>query len=129
MTTETTFKPGPRVTPEEVDANIADIRFFTAAQGAFGADMYRDGTTPMPAPSPLDLLTFCVLTLKNGYTVHGISACAAPEIFDAEIGKDFALKDAKSKCWPLLGFRLRDRLSAEAHFGSQPSYPETGSLI
>ena len=57
-------------------------------------------------------LTVCVLTMRNGFTVTGESACASPENFNAEIGQAFAKAKAREKIWPLLGFRLRDQLSA-----------------
>lgn len=60
---------------------------------------------------PLHLLTFCVLVLRNGFTVTGESACASPENFDADIGRRIARENAERKIWPLLGFRLRDELS------------------
>jgi len=67
-----------------------------------------------PEPSgPLALLTFCVLVLKNGYTVTGESACASPENFDAEIGRRIARENAVQKIWPLLGFALKERLHTE----------------
>lgn len=59
-------------------------------------------------------LTICILTLKNGFTVVGTSSCAAPENFNEEIGRHFALKDAERQVWPLLGFRLKDQLAKEA---------------
>jgi hypothetical protein len=52
------------------------------------------------------------LTLRNGFTVTGESACASPENFNAEIGQKIARQNAREKLWPLLGFRLRDQLSA-----------------
>ena len=57
-------------------------------------------------------LTVCCLTLKNGFTVLGESACASPENFDAEIGRKAARENARQKLWPLLGFRLKDQLAA-----------------
>ena len=42
----------------------------------------------------LGLLTFCVLVLRNGFTVTGESACASPENFDAEIGRKVARANA-----------------------------------
>ena len=57
------------------------------------------------------LLTRCVLTLQNGFTVTGESACASAENFDAEIGKRVAREDAKRKIWPLLGYELRSQLA------------------
>lgn len=61
---------------------------------------------------PGTCLTVCCLTLSNGFNVIGESACASPENFDAEIGRKIAFANAREKLWPLLGFRLRDQLSA-----------------
>lgn len=47
----------------------------------------------------------------NGFTVTGESACASPENFNAEIGRKIARQNAVDKLWPLLGFRLRDKLA------------------
>ena len=58
----------------------------------------------------LDLLTFCVLMLRNGFMVTGESACASPENFDAEIGRKIARENAINKVWPLMGYeRLNSR--------------------
>lgn len=96
----------PRVTPDDVEAEIASAHYFTARDGAEGASG-GGGTYPVS----LGLLTFCVLVLRNGFTVTGESACASPENFDAEIGRKVARQNAIAKVWPLLGFRLRDRLA------------------
>lgn len=97
----------PRVTPADIEENIASEHYFTAADGAFATE----GQRPMALPDdPLALLTFCVLVLRNGFTVTGESACASPENFDAEIGRKIARQNAAQKIWPLLGFRLRDNL-------------------
>ena len=61
---------------------------------------------------PGSCLTVCCLTMKNGFTVTGESACASPENFNAEIGQKIARENARQKIWPLLGFRLRDQLAA-----------------
>ena len=103
----------PRVMPADIEANIASEHYFTAAHGVEGAlaklelHQRHPGDTP---PVNLGLLTFCVLVLRNGFTVTGESACASPETFDAEIGRRIARENAINKVWPLLGFRLRDRL-------------------
>ena len=60
---------------------------------------------------PGSCLTVCCLTMKNGFTVIGKSACASPENFNAEIGQKLARENARNKIWPLLGFRLRDQLA------------------
>ena len=100
----------PRVTPADIEAEIASEHYFTAAEGVSGAA--RGGRIVGDDARPLHLLTFCVLALRNGFTVTGESACASPENFDAEIGRKIARQNAAQKIWPLLGFRLRDKLSA-----------------
>ena len=55
----------------------------------------------------LKLLTFCVLVLRNGFTITGESACASPENFDAELGKKIARANAINKVWPLMGYALK----------------------
>jgi len=91
----------PRVTMADIEANIAGEYFFTA-------DKATDGC---PQFDSLRLLTFCVLVLKNGFTVTGESACASPENFDAEIGRKIARQNAVDKIWPLMGYALKEKLS------------------
>lgn len=102
----------PRVTPQDIEDEIMSIHFFTAEQGA----RHQDAVNPLDhgdVPSTLGLLTFCVLRLRNGFTVTGESACASPENFDADIGRRIARENAVEKIWPLLGFRLRDQLATQ----------------
>ena len=103
----------PRVTPADIEANIASEHYFAAADGA---RMSPDGNWPIHSlnTGSLGLLTFCVLVLRNGFTVHGVSACASPENFNAEIGRRIARENAEREIWPLLGFRLRDELARPA---------------
>lgn len=107
----------PRVTLAEIEAEIVYESYFTAAEGVFGADYLASNPPFVPSadtPPTLNLLTFCVLVLRNGFTVTGESACVSPENFDAEIGRRIAREHAVEKLWPLLGFRLADRLKREA---------------
>ena len=55
-------------------------------------------------------LTVCCLTLENGFTVTGESACASPENYDAELGMKIARDKAKGKIWQLEGYLLKQRL-------------------
>ena len=105
----------PRVTPADIEANIASEHYFTAADGYRSNpcfDPHGQLHEPLPAPPSLELLTFCVLVLRNGFTVTGLSACASPENFDAEIGRKIAYQNAVNKIWPLMGYELKQRLSA-----------------
>jgi hypothetical protein len=103
----------PRVTPQDIGDEIASEHYFTAMDGVAGRAGSPAIVAGTPTRSPLDLLTFCVLVLKNGYTVTGESACVSPENFNAAIGREIARVDAVRKVWSLLGFRLKDRLSAK----------------
>lgn len=100
----------PRVTPADIEAEITSTFYFTAADGVRGES--EMGTSPAGRAKSLELLTFCVLVLRNGFTVTGESACASPENFNSEIGRRIARENAVNKVWPLLGFRLRDELAA-----------------
>lgn len=59
---------------------------------------------------PDTTLTICVLTVENGFTVTGESACADPANFNTEIGESFAYEQAFEKLWPLEGYLLKQRL-------------------
>lgn len=145
----------PRITPEDIEANIAAEYYFTAEQAVSGFStamvdrflgwklpkdfdpdagisfeegaLWPSGTNLLhagqakemleyvvggvPVMPGLGLLTFCVLVLRNGFTVTGESACASPENFDAEIGRKIARQNAINKVWPLMGYELRSKLT------------------
>lgn len=82
----------PRITPDMISREIIDVDYHVF---------------------PTSCLTVCCLTLTNGFTVTGASACASPENFDAKIGRNIAYNDAREKIWPLLGFRLKDQLMGQ----------------
>jgi len=92
----------PRITPADIEANIAAQYTFTA-WAALGEDV--------PRMDQLKLLTIAVLVLENGFTVTGESACASPENFDAELGAKIAIGNAKAKIWPLMGYALKQSLT------------------
>lgn len=96
----------PRVSLADMEAKIERELYFTAGQAEaaiYDAEQSND---------PLDLLTICILVMRNGFTVVGKSAPASPENFDPEKGKRFAYEDAIKQLWPLEGYALRERLSA-----------------
>lgn len=103
----------PRVTPADVEENIIAEHYFVASDAiqhenavhAWKGDGWWLGGT--------QLLTFCVLVLRNGFTVTGESACASPENFDAALGQKIARKNAVDKMWSLMGYALKDRLATK----------------
>lgn len=96
----------PRVSLDDIKDNIAAENYFTA-----GAALQALG---QPCSQAHDLLTICILTTFNGFTVIGKSAVASPENFDAEKGRTFAREDAIRQLWPLMGYELRQRLHDKA---------------
>ena len=79
----------PRITPELIDSKIHDKHFHVFE---------------------MTCLTVCCLTLDNGFTVTGESACASPENFNQEIGEKIAFENARGKIWMLEGYLLKQRL-------------------
>ena len=82
----------PRLTPARIDEVIMDSQYHVF-----------DGSQ----------LTVCCITLRNGFTVVGESACASPENFDEELGRKIAFEKARDKIWPLEGYLLKQMLAFE----------------
>ncbi len=100
----------PRVTPADIEANIVGEHYFIASAAAGMSPVQGVDFTPPRLVHPMDLLTFCVLVLRNGFTVTGESACASPENFDAEIGRKIARQNAVDKMWPLMGYEVKTQV-------------------
>ena len=94
----------PRASLSDMESKIVASYYFTAGEAA--------SALAQPAMDALNLLTICILVMRNGFTVIGKSAPASPENFDAEKGQRFAYEDAIMQLWPLEGYALRERLSA-----------------
>lgn len=108
-------KTAPRITSADIQAAIASVWYINGSTGVV-ADDYQP---PVPIGHPLELLTFCVLVLRNGFTVTGESACASPENFDAEIGRKIARQNAEQKIWMLEGYLLKESL-----YNEQQEHPD-----
>lgn len=88
---------GPRVTSSDVYAAIVSDQYH-----------HFPGTTH----------TVCCLTLKNGHTVVGDSACVIPANFNEEIGRQLAYEKAVDKVWEVLGYELRTEISGSCRRGA-----------
>ena len=100
----------PRLTPEIIDSKIVGVEYILTRDVC-----KRDnGVEIFDAPESLQTLIFCILTLENGFTVTGESACASPENFDAEIGRKIAYQNAREKIWLLEGYLLKQRLKEQS---------------
>jgi hypothetical protein len=103
--------------------SLADIKAKIAAQYEFRAGEAIEALG-MPAVDATKLMSICILVMRNGYTVIGTSACASPENFNRELGRNLAYEDAIRKVWPLEGYALRDRLAEREQFASGPQTGE-----
>ena len=80
----------PRVTLESMEAKIEFVNYYNH-----------------------DLLTMCVVTMKNGFHVVGEAAPASRDNHDPELGRKFSYENAIRQLWKLEGYCLRDKLAAE----------------
>ena len=79
----------PRLTPELIDHTIDNIQYHIF---------------------PDSLHTVCCITLINGFTVIGASACVSPENFDKELGEKIAFQNARNEIWQLEAYKLQEAL-------------------
>lgn len=82
----------PKVTKDSIEAKIAKVDYLVL---------------------PDSTVTLCNITLKNGYSVRGESACVDPRNFNLEIGKGLSYKQAFDRLWPLEGYLLAERRATE----------------
>jgi len=54
--------------------------------------------------------TICNITMANGFSVRGESACVDPKKFDEAIGRKYAYENAFAQLWELEGYLLAERL-------------------
>ncbi len=78
--------PMAKVTKEQIESRIKDKEF------------YKVGVKT----------TICEITLDNGFSVRGESACVNPENYVQEIGERIAFDNAFRQLWPLFGFLLAE---------------------
>ena len=78
--------PAPRITEDFMEARIKETSFTRFSE----------------------TVTICQITLDNGYSVRGESACVNPENYNQEIGERVAFDNAFNTLWPLFGFFLAE---------------------
>ena len=83
----------PRLTPEDVTANIVDVEYVT--------HQTKGG----------QVLRWAVITTKSGAAVTGRpSVSVSPENDRPLIGMDVAYENARLEMWPLMGYALKEKL-------------------
>ncbi len=73
--------------------------------------------------------TVCMLTMQNGYTVKGMSACVDASNFDMNVGRKIAFEDAIHQIWPLEGYLLAERLFWERAVPVASNPPEAPKKV
>lgn len=82
----------PRLTPADIDNAIMHATY-----------------TEMPSGKCM----ICEITLRNGFTVRGESACVSRENFNREIGKEVSYNNARNKVWELEGYLLQEYIHTD----------------
>lgn len=59
---------------------------------------------------PKTTVIICNITLDNGFSVRGESACVDPNNFNEDIGRTLAYNKAFDKLWPFFGFLLSEMM-------------------
>lgn len=77
----------PRLKPEDIEAKIVGATYTNLPSGK---------------------CVVCEITLLNGFTVRGESACVSPKNFNQEIGNKISYKNARDKIWQLEGYLLQE---------------------
>lgn len=93
--------PHERMTLQEIEARIVDTTFLKLGE----------------------TVTICSLTLDNGYSVRGESACVDARNYNQPIGEKLARDQAIARLWPLFGFML----SEARHLRSTPPVTHGGT--
>lgn len=84
----------PRVTPADIDANIADIEIVK--------HITKSGK----------VLRWAVITTQNGFAVVGKpSASVSVENDNEEVGAKVATANSREEMWPLMGYELQSKLA------------------
>jgi hypothetical protein len=87
LRTALTRMPGDHITEEYMRGRIKSV------------DFHRIGAT----------VTLCSITLDNGYSVRGESACVDPANYNQAVGENLSSDDAFRKLWPIFGFLLAEK--------------------
>lgn len=98
--------PGERVTKELIDSRIKDIDY-------------------IDKPDFAQTLTICNISLDNGFSVRGESACVDPANYSKAIGHKLAFENAYGKLWPLFGFLLSEKRCIREKMGAAFREPLT----
>lgn len=129
-----------KITPEALDKAVDDLVFYLEANGVdldvdphdpeFNAlveytashvterDMIERIARVEYHVLPDSTVTICNITLDNGFSVRGESACVDPARFDKTRGETYAYERAFAELWPLFGFLLAEKRHIRARLAA-----------
>jgi hypothetical protein len=119
MTTEATpeVQPAPnngapKISLADIESEILSVAYTTGDNFLKHATIVErnDKTVPPDAHT----VTVCMITMKNGWMVVGMSAPASPENYDASQGRKLAYDKCIQQIWPLMGYQLKEQLHTSA---------------
>jgi len=96
------FAKAPRIALKDIEDQIAykfDLN---------GKDIIP--YAPNTALASLEVLSICMLIMKNGFVVIGKSAPMSSENYNFALGQQFAYEDAIRQLWPLMAFSAKDKV-------------------
>jgi hypothetical protein len=93
-------KTAPRVTKESIEERIERVSY-----------------TVMD-----DIMTVCVITMRNGFKALGSAVPADPRNYDADVGKRYAFEDAFKGLWRVEGYLLCERLRGDRLSMQHPAH-------
>lgn len=98
-----------KVTADHIHSCISEVFYINAG------DAVRAQGVPFKSESisELHLVTVCIIILKNGFKVEGVSACVDPSSYDKALGEKFAFENAFEKIWQLEGYLLKEQMYQE----------------
>lgn len=106
------FYKAARVSLDDIRAAVTRISYFDGRGGdieCFNMPKEMAGRIERD----LEVLTICLVTFRNGFTVVGKAAPVSAENYNRDHGRRLAYEDCIRQAWPLFGFSLRDQISAE----------------
>ena len=62
---------------------------------------------------PSGRMTVCQITMNNGFTVEGQSACVDSRNYFKDVAERYAFEDALRNCWEFEAYLLTERIHLE----------------
>lgn len=103
----------PRVALKDIESEILSVAYMTGDKFLSHAEMLNNPTKQHPVLGASHT-TICMVTMKNGWVVIGMSAPASPENYDAAQGRKLAYDRCIMQIWPLMGYQLKEQLQRTA---------------